>query len=401
MSEPMLKRQKSIVEPWLVCLKQRTVDLQGEQLVSDAAEAMRLNAECQRTHALVLTCSKRVAAAVGVRDPSLHDSAAVSMCLTETHLNAIIAKRAARTAALRADKKLSAFNQRHDYLAVPLDWCSSLYTSTWTRTAHAAFPNPVNAVLTAFFLGLSLLVAVDEAEVPDVDPEVLEEAIGLSVFLYDGGYHVDMPEFTGMVRREGGREYASGAVRARVSYDCLFTGVVCGKKAFGTHTTNTTAGLYTRRSYAGNLLVHSTCPSTMAMCFSGDGELVHHDDGSMYRGNFRYGLYYGIGTMYDAAGTVLYKGHWNTIPDGAGSILITKPDVLPRVYLVGTFAHTNIVGKFTLTDEFGAVLSDASTAEFIAAADTSFIIWNYNLIDNASGRCIAMFGQSLRLREFY
>ena len=289
------------------------------------------------------------------------------------------------------------FKQRHERPVGPLDWSCSLYTSTWTREAHAKHPYPVNSVVAALFLGLHVLVDLFDV-VPLVDPEVLEEALQVGVCLNDSSSYVSKDGFTGFVRQVGDKTVPSGIVRARVGYNSVFTGVVCGTDAVGTYATetfdNSIGAIGPVRTFTGRMTVYES--AVLGMYYSGDGELVHHVDGTVYRGGFHDGLYSGSGTFSSGDGTVLYKGDWDRVPHGSGMVRVTWADTPlgASVYLVGKFDRGTPVGVYVMTDECGFTLCEATVASVVAAG-CHWNHWGMSYHDTAEGSAVATFGQSV------
>ena len=359
-----VKRQKcASCVPWLAGLAQRTLVFQHAQRASDVAVLAGLKAAAAAARAVWHATAARAA------------------------------KRLARAAVVRAAAALQEFTRRPEHPAGPLDWSRSLYVRTWTRAAHAKYPYPVNPVVAALLLGLHVLEGF--GAVPFVDPEVLEEALVFGVCLNDSSSYVSTPAMTGFVRTVGGAPVASGMVRACVSYNSVFTGVVCGRVAFGTHVT---ASLLLaegpRRRYTGRLAVYD--PDDLEMVFSGDDEeLEHCDDGTVYRGGFRDGLYFGAGT-FRAGATVLYTGGWKCVPHGAGTVRVTWADT-PRgvdVYLAGAFDHGTATGDYVMTDALGVPVCDAVVAAVVAAG-CHWNQWGMSHHYTADGRAVVTFGQSV------
>ena len=233
---------------------------------------------------------------------------------------------------------------------VPLDWLNEPDIDMglpWTRAAHILDPF-CNATLSAFLLGLHVLSIPDEEgssdELPVVDPELIEEALG-TIRLFGATHYIKTARHT-FFSSDKKSHLFSGAVSIQEplwsASAFAFDGVI-----YGTKITRATPFGNVVLSYVG-YMGESMQDSKPSMHPSGKGS-VTYKDGSVYTGAFRGGIPFGEGTLCDLDGP-LYIGHWNANPSGKGMIRVA-----PGVYHQGSF-----VDGFSTSVDLDLVSDDGS-----------------------------------------
>ena len=242
-------------------------------------------------------------------------------------------------------------NRRSDLAQIcgPLDWMSR-FGLQWTRAGH--MDKFCNRTLAALMLGLHVLgnKELTKHTTPFVDPEIIEEAIERSVMLYGASEFVQ----NGNSRWFTSANSMTGVFRVSSSPDREpdVVGVAWGAVKFGTKTVYSPVDRVRVTSfddkqatcigkYTGCLEVYATFDGVPYMQPHGDGTTIY-TDGSVYTGNYAWGMRVGKGILCDDSG-IIYTGDWNCNPEGQGRIRVA-----PGTFHQGSFI--NGISPFFLND---------------------------------------------------
>ena len=197
----------------------------------------------------------------------------------------------------------------------------------WTRKIK--FDPFCNAVLANFFLGVLYLMNTDrENPIPFVDPEVLEEALTVSVRVYGATSYINTLGSRGFRNDDDLVNPMTGKVgimqRGFNLWGFAYRGDMFGvKETMGRHSA------VVQSTYIGPMRL---AVNSQIMFPCGIGK-IEYKDGSVYNGNFAPGgRRTGAGVLSDSHGSVIYQGHWDNNPNGSGKIRVA-----PGVYHQGQF----------------------------------------------------------------